>query len=396
MAEISSSDIETLGAFPKAPTKSWSTLLTERQRQAFRRVNRTLRDIVEEVATKFDGDFQVATTSGFHDKSGVRNQRPKDLWASLVNVGADDFVGMPQIYIIASGRGVEIGFAAAIHRADFSNTDVKKRLSAVIPALFHRLPNPNSPLVTQLQTSLTASGGWHYRDRLRQETGDDFSNAAELLTDLHSDEGKQRGSGAICRYYSPAELDGNDLSLSNEFAQAADLFAPLMRSVSTYAKETEAFNRALVAGGTNQTVAELSLFNPAALEDARALVVTLIVQRRGQGVFRSKLMQAYGGKCAVTGTAASAILEAAHIVPYKGDATNIVSNGILLRADIHTLFDLGLLKIKPDFRVWVSDIVTDHEYRKLNNRRIHRPAQAVERPHPEALQWRWDHVNYPT
>ncbi|WP_169719739.1 HNH endonuclease, partial [Novosphingobium acidiphilum] len=62
-------------------------------------------------------------------------------------------------------------------------------------------------------------------------------------------------------------------------------------------------------------------------------------------------MKAYDGKCAVTSCAIEPLLEAAHIHPYLGPKTNHVTNGMLLRADIHTLFDLGLLAIAADHRL---------------------------------------------
>ena len=80
-------------------------------------------------------------------------------------------------------------------------------------------------------------------------------------------------------------------------------------------------------------------------DDRRDRVPGTIVARRGQGRFRSGLLAAYDERCAVTGTVVTEILEAAHISPYKGDHTNHLANGILLRADIHTLFDLHLLTI---------------------------------------------------
>ncbi len=66
-----------------------------------------------------------------------------------------------------------------------------------------------------------------------------------------------------------------------------------------------------------------------------------------QARFREKLLDAYGARCAITGTAVASTLQAAHIVPYRGPQTNAVGNGILLRADIHNLFDMGLIQIEP-------------------------------------------------
>jgi putative restriction endonuclease len=76
-------------------------------------------------------------------------------------------------------------------------------------------------------------------------------------------------------------------------------------------------------------------------EDMRDWALRCIAARRGQAAFRAALIDAYGGRCSITGCDAVEALEAAHISPYKGDHTNDVTNGLLLRADLHTLFDLG-------------------------------------------------------
>ena len=81
--------------------------------------------------------------------------------------------------------------------------------------------------------------------------------------------------------------------------------------------------------------------------DARVRATRQIVSRRGQPKFRARLLSAYVGRCAITGADAEAVLEAAHIRPYRGPESNALPNGLLLRADIHTLFDLALLAIDP-------------------------------------------------
>lgn len=72
----------------------------------------------------------------------------------------------------------------------------------------------------------------------------------------------------------------------------------------------------------------------------------------------------------VTGTALASVIDAAHIVPYNGAATNALSNGLLLRKDIHALFDAGLLTIGPDLVVYVSAGVDDPFYRSLDGKEL--------------------------
>jgi HNH endonuclease len=79
------------------------------------------------------------------------------------------------------------------------------------------------------------------------------------------------------------------------------------------------------------------------------------VQRQDQRYFRTRLLAAYGSRCAVTGTAVPQVLQVAHIDPYEGMPTNVVSNGILLRADIHDLFDQGLVWITDNLKISVQE-----------------------------------------
>lgn len=77
--------------------------------------------------------------------------------------------------------------------------------------------------------------------------------------------------------------------------------------------------------------------------------------RLGQGAFRVAVFSAYQGRCAVTGTTVPAALQAAHIRKYSDHPDNRVTNGILLRSDIHSLYDNGLLEITPEYRVRLTE-----------------------------------------
>jgi predicted restriction endonuclease len=76
----------------------------------------------------------------------------------------------------------------------------------------------------------------------------------------------------------------------------------------------------------------------------------LIRLRQGQPAFRASLLQAYENRCAITESDAIEVLEAAHITPFAEGGPMAPVNGLLLRADIHTLFDLGLIAV--DTRRW--------------------------------------------
>ena len=131
-----------------------------------------------------------------------------------------------------------------------------------------------------------------------------------------------------------------------------------------------------------------SEFDLTSIEDERRKVQALITQRQGQVGFRRTLLRAYDGRCAVTGYDAPETLEAAHIVPYRGPVTNHPSNGLLLRADLHTLFDYGLVAIDTtgDFRLLISKAIEHTTYRQMQDHIIRVPSDPALRPSREALR----------
>jgi putative restriction endonuclease len=81
--------------------------------------------------------------------------------------------------------------------------------------------------------------------------------------------------------------------------------------------------------------------------------------RIGQGAFRISVTDAYSKRCAITGEKTLPVLEAAHIRPYADAGPNRTANGLLLRSDMHKLFDDGYLTITPDFKVEVSSRIRE-------------------------------------
>lgn len=116
---------------------------------------------------------------------------------------------------------------------------------------------------------------------------------------------------------------------------------------------------------------------PESEEDSRRRVLASIVRRRGQTAFRQTLIHNYGGRCAATGETASEVLEAAHIDPYLGAHSNVASNGILLRGDIHTLFDLHLIGVDPHGKWVVSPRLAGTSYASLAGQSMRRPSKAA-------------------
>jgi len=124
---------------------------------------------------------------------------------------------------------------------------------------------------------------------------------------------------------------------------------------------------------------------------------TLIRHRLGQGAFRLVVSDAYSKRCAVTGEKTLPVLEAAHIKPVASGGEHRIDNGLLLRSDIHKLFDLGYATVTPsgEFRVspklketWMNG----HVYYALDRSMIRWPSRDDERPSPLFLEWHNDTV----
>ena len=129
---------------------------------------------------------------------------------------------------------------------------------------------------------------------------------------------------------------------------------------------------------------------PVSLADAREKIAGAIIRRRGQAKFRAAVMKAYGGRCAISHCDVAAVLEAAHIKPYLGDHTNVVKNGLLLRADLHTLFDLKLLSIEPKTHtVVVAETLKETDYWTYHGRVLAAPLEAQDRPADDCLEYAW-------
>lgn len=120
--------------------------------------------------------------------------------------------------------------------------------------------------------------------------------------------------------------------------------------------------------------------------------------RPGQAGFRFALMEAYSRKCAVTGENILPVLEAAHIKPVGENGANIVTNGLLLRSDMHKLFDQGLITVTPDYRVRVSGKIADlyvngKVYRRWDKELLTViPSDLYARPGAQFLEWHNDTV----
>lgn len=131
--------------------------------------------------------------------------------------------------------------------------------------------------------------------------------------------------------------------------------------------------------------------------DERVGVERSSVDRQGQGAFQLRVMAAYDGRCAVTTGHPRPVLDAAHIQPYLGPASNHVQNGLLLRTDLHRLFDAGYITVTTDMKLEVSRRLKDEfdngrQYYRLHGKRLLIPSEPSRRPSVPALRWHSENV----
>jgi putative restriction endonuclease len=136
---------------------------------------------------------------------------------------------------------------------------------------------------------------------------------------------------------------------------------------------------------------------PARPEIALDWRVRPVRQRLGQGAFRVLVTDIYKRRCAISGEKALPVLQAAHIRPVTQQGLHRVDNGLLLRSDIHALFDQGYMTVTPNYRVRVSrrlktDFDNGEPYYPLEGREIWLPGREEDHPSPEHLEWHSDTV----
>jgi putative restriction endonuclease len=136
-------------------------------------------------------------------------------------------------------------------------------------------------------------------------------------------------------------------------------------------------------------------FNPGpatiAAVESRYGAPMLVRPRLGQGAFRVIVTEVYDRRCTITGERTLPVLEAAHIKPYGSGGPHQPENGLLLRSDLHTLFDQGYMTVDADqLKVAVSGRIREEfengrDYYQLHGRSIRLPRETSSLPSREYL-----------
>jgi putative restriction endonuclease len=146
----------------------------------------------------------------------------------------------------------------------------------------------------------------------------------------------------------------------------------------------------LVVTGADKVAEEVALYGAEYLTRARL----------GQGAFRVLVTDTYNRRCSITKERTLPVLDAAHIKPVAESGPHRIDNGILLRTDLHKLFDLGYMTITTDLHVEISRRIKEEfengrEYYALQGAQLHVPADPIYRPSREYIEWH-NQVKYKT
>jgi putative restriction endonuclease len=123
----------------------------------------------------------------------------------------------------------------------------------------------------------------------------------------------------------------------------------------------------------------------------------LAPRRLGQRSFQAVVLSAYGRRCAITGSRIRPVLQAAHVVPLPAGGEHRLDNGLLLRSDVHTLYDGGYLGVDPNHRLLVSprlreEFQNGEQFYAMAGQPITVPERRGDRPGRKFLEWHLDEV----
>ena len=141
----------------------------------------------------------------------------------------------------------------------------------------------------------------------------------------------------------------------------------------------------LVSDSNMDNIVHIVRNTPSIFDSERNKVLTEVLARPQQAKFRKQVLKRYNSTCLMTGERLNPVLQACHIIPVKDKGSDDISNSLCLRADIHILFDLGHIRIKPEGYLNFSEAVEQSvSYFNLPN-----TIRIPDFVSSEAIYWRW-------
>lgn len=216
------------------------------------------------------------------------------------------------------------------------------------------------------------------------------ANGARSLTEMRSRVAKYRHS--VEEKY--INFDVGCILLEQPFFLPERSWIPVPKDWSSNIVQGKSYDLNIEPGLSLWNQLHVNLLTTSAIGagQARYGEPVLTLPRLGQGSFRIMVTDAYERKCAITNEKTLPALDAAHIKPFVESGQHIVSNGLLLRRDLHALFDKGYITITPSNQVEVSRRIKEEfengrDYYRLQGIQIRLPNKPSDRPSRDFLEW---------
>jgi putative restriction endonuclease len=270
---------------------------------------------------------------------------------------------------------------------------------------FHVL-KPGEPLLFKLhspQNFIVGGGFFSHFTRLPVSLAWDafgYKNGAQSFTKMRDRVWKYRKSQPSS---SSDEMIGCILLQQPFFFETND-WIPIPTNWKSNIVRGKSFNTADAIGQKLWQEVQSRLASPKPVPDESVAIAVerygkaqIVLPRLGQGSFRVIVADSYSRQCALSSSHILHILEAAHIRPYASGGTHSPTNGILLRQDVHTLFDRGYITVTPESRIEVSKRIKEEfnngvEYYAMHGKQIHLPQIEQFRPATDLLTWHNENV----
>jgi putative restriction endonuclease len=257
--------------------------------------------------------------------------------------------------------------------------------------------NKGDKFYFMLKSPIRKIGGYgvfeRYEESLPSEAWDKYlqSNGASSLNELLNRVDKYAGKNSS--EYQKGNIDkiGSIILTNPVFFDDSDFFDPhdfgfeYSKHIVKFKTFEHDFAQTLVQNinFTNEEKNDYQIISENALIEKESKEQK---KRESQSSFREQLLKAYDGKCAISRETSKEVLEACHIQPYINIDSNHIQNGLLLRADLHILFDKGLIHIDENYRIWVSPDLKSKFYDSYNGRQIYLPKKESDQPSKTALK----------
>jgi len=192
---------------------------------------------------------------------------------------------------------------------------------------------------------------------------------------------------------------GTGLLLKNEVTARLAAMANEQSAIINTSISPDSLPGAIALGSPPHVHESLGPATLAAIDPPRYGRPTLVAPRLGQGSFRALVTDAYSYRCAISKERTLPVLQAAHIRPYAEGGSHALSNGLLLRSDLHTLFDQQYLTIDPNKKTLIvsrrirEQFENGRDYYALHDRPLGRPSDVVALPSSESLAFHFERFN---